>query len=197
MNQHRVDEQLNGYQKIIEDFRNMMKNNLNSVNANFGQLNQENIALKAENERLLYELGKVQENAFLATHAERTKKAEKDSQISQLTEKLTEFQENLEKSHLNGTVDKSVQCIHTNDGECNVDAEFNHVSIEIYKLINNLKEKTFEIVNEYGFKSLNNSPRKGMANGNRKLYKDTDDVDASSMIINCKKRFCETKEILE
>merc|ERR1712228_26980 len=95
-------------------------------------------------------------------------------------------------------MDKSVQCIDVmkEDGSrsagCDVvDVEFNNLSIEIYKLIINLKEKSFDIVNEYGLNSLTNSPKKliNKKKKNGKLYQaDTDDVDITSIIINCKKR---------
>eukprot|EP01084_Bolivina_argentea_P004870 9210_1 len=185
MSEHRSDQQLQEYHKIIQDFRNMMKNNLESVNSNFQTLNQENMALKNENERLLFELGKFQENAFKNGFKEHLKEDlnEKNNEINALTQQLSCLQRNLEKSHLNGTVDKGIQCTveHGKDGDA-----FNEISVEIYKLMMDLKAKSFDIINEYGFKSLTNSPNK-KSDAQNELYQDTDDVDRTSMIINCKK----------
>eukprot|EP00484_Ammonia_sp_Unknown_P030955 CAMPEP_0197025700 /NCGR_PEP_ID=MMETSP1384-20130603/5944_1 /TAXON_ID=29189 /ORGANISM="Ammonia sp." /LENGTH=612 /DNA_ID=CAMNT_0042454261 /DNA_START=32 /DNA_END=1867 /DNA_ORIENTATION=- len=215
MNQHRIDQQLAEYQKIIQDFRAMMQNNLNSVNLNFANLQKENALLKQENEKLLFELGKIQETTFSEMDLKQNLN-EKNNEIKELTKKLTTFQHNLQYNHLNGTMDKSVQCILFSADDENgrsgykhgdaqsqlINQELNEISVEIYRLSINLQSKSFDIMNEYGFKSLTNSPKaskdQDTMNEMNRMHdaEDTEDVDKTSIIINCKKRFHEIKHIL-
>jgi len=179
MSQHRVDQQLADYQKIIEDFRNMMKNNLQNVNANFHSLHKDNVALKAENERLLIDLGRVQENAFMAKHKEKEALAAAQSQSTERAMQ-TEREPEIEK-------------VPARDAEADAaaEAEFDHMSVAVYELIIEIRAKSAEIVHEYGFKSLSSSPRRG-----RKSACDTDD-DATSVLVTCRKRFAETRLVLQ
>jgi len=236
MTQHRIDQQLIEYQRIIQDFRDMMKNNLESVNENFQRLQVENTGLKQENEKLLAEMGKIQETAFGGSGSGdgdtvelKQNLSDKNSQIQALTQQLTQFQSNLELTHLNGTNDKAVQCImFAADDDVNrdqgharvpdqelqkhnvlINKEFNELSIEIFKLSINLQSKSSDVMNEYGFCSVNNSPlKKGKTvallsiSPNASLFDvgrmdDTDDIDKTSIVVNCKKRFYETKQILK
>jgi len=209
-----VSRQIEEYHQMVEGLRAMMSCNLNDVHQNVQRLNAEKMALKKENERLLIELGAVQETAILQreTAKQHKERREREHEMAVIEEDEVVIM----------TADKAVQCgeegvwsaINDDDDKRRErESQIYGLSQQIYDLMLSLKSNAFEIGNEYGVgfgfevgmkPDLDHKATDRKHQKRRELefqqnhgVEDTDDVDRGDITLHSKHTLNETKVVLQ
>jgi len=199
MKEQRSDRQLEEYHAMVHELRNVMSSNLDGVHRNFQKLNEEKLALEKENERLLMELGAVQETAILRRDREhqRLRAEAADAAAAETVDAVD-------------TAERAVQCAEPEDVGRDAaemereemrserEHEVHALSQHVYDLIVSLKANANEIGDEFGMGPADQMMARGHSLGDEQFGPlDTDDVDGASVTLSALKRLRESKLILE